>query len=168
MTLNLEFRPGPVRIGKTIYDKSEFALEYALEQAPPAQSLQASIEAAVGIKQSTWLAIADTLSIVFSGPDAEFVSFDAYGNSEQWIPTVELILPAVTGLGAAYLAEPPRDSDRIDLGVVPKFFYSPRQHRLRIELGRTPTLHYQVSTCLFVGIDAEGLASLDVTDLRFV
>jgi hypothetical protein len=137
-----------------------------VERIPIAQTAQAKIDRSQRIKEPTWLAIADTLSITFSGADAEWASFDAYSNLKKWVESSDLALPELARVGTLRLAEPPPDSDRIDLGIVPTFRYSPRQQRLRIELGAMPRHYYRVSTCLVVGTDDDGLATLEISDLE--
>jgi hypothetical protein len=132
------------------------------------RTVQSDIESTLGIRQPTWFAIADTLSLTFSGTDAELICIDAYSNIERWVQSSDLPLPGITGAGSVYLARSTHGSDRIDLGIVPKFRYSPGQHRLRIDLGPMPSRYYQVSTCLFVGLDDEGLAALDLGELQIV
>jgi len=166
MRLILVFHPGTIRPGHATYRRSEFALDCGVERIPVAQTAQAKIDRSVGIREPTWLAIADTLSITFSGSDAELVSFDAYSNLANWVASSDLTLPEVAGVGTVRLAEPPPRSDRIDLGMVPTFRYSQRQQRLRIEFGAVPSHYYQVSTCLIVGADDDGLATLEVSDLK--
>lgn len=130
--------------------------------------LRASVDAALGIRSPKWLAIADTLVMVFSGRDASLGAFDAYTNIDLWARTTELTMPEVVGVGTVRLSEPPPDTDRIDMAVVPIFQYSERQARLRIGFGprRYGIRHYAVSDCLIVGIDDEGLATLDLSNLR--
>jgi len=166
MKLILEFHPGTIRPGHATYRRSEFALDCAVERIPIAQTAQAKIDRSVGIREPTWLAIADTLSITFSGSDAELVSFDAYSNVGNWVQSSDLTLPEVAGVGAVRLAELSRRSDRMDLAIVPTFRYSPRQQRLRIEFGAVPSRYFQISTCLVVGADDGGLATLEVSQLE--
>jgi len=146
-------------------------LQYAVEQRPAGREglgIQASVDARLGIKPAKWLGIADTLVMVFSGLDADFVALDAYTNAELWAHTNELALPEVNGVGRLRLAGPPLDTDRIDIGVVPQFQYSEQQVRLRISLGRRGTRHYQVSSCLVVGVDDRGIATLDLSSVEQV
>ena len=168
MTVSLEFFPGVMRAARAMYRRKEFALDYSVEQAPPAArnlDVKARVEATLGIRAPKWLGVADTLVTVFSGADADFVAFDSYTNIDLWTRTTELPWPNVIGVGKVCLAKPPRDTDQIDLGVVPRFHYSESQASLLITLGRVGTKHYQVSTCLVIGIDDEGLASLQVSNL---
>lgn len=166
MRLVLEFHPGPIKTGHATYRRGEFALDYGVERNPVVQTAQAKIDRSLGIREPTWLAIAGTLSITFSGSDAELVSFDAYSNLDKWVQSSDLTLPEAASAGTVRLAEPPPRSDRIDLGIVPTFRYSPSQQRLRIELGAVPSHYYRVSTCLVVGTGDDGLATLEVSGLE--
>lgn len=168
MTLPLEFRPSAMTPAQALYRKSEFALAYTLEQPPQearSHPVQSRVDADLGISVPKWLVIADTLVMVFSGPGAEFVTFDAYTNIDHWRTRADIPDQDLIGVGSVGLGAPPRDTDRIDLAVVPQFYFSPSQSRLLITLGREGLKHYKVSTCLVLGLDDEGLASLQVNDL---
>lgn len=171
MSLIVDFHPDVRLAAQAAYRRGELALEYALEPAataPESSGIQASVDAALGISLPKWLAIADTLVMVFSGRDAVLTAFDAYTNIDQWTRTTDLAMPEVVGVGTVRISEPPSDTDRIDMGVVPNFQYSEPQARLRIGLGRQPhgIRYYAVSDCLIVGVDDEGLATLEVSNLR--
>jgi hypothetical protein len=166
MRLMLIFHPGIVRHGYAKYRRNEFALDCGVERTPVAQTTQTKIDTSVGIREPTWLAIADTLSIAFSGSAAELVSFDAYSNLDNWVESSDLHLPEVSSVGTIRLAQPPLRSDRIDLAIAPTFRYSPPQRRLQVEFGAVPSRYYQVSTCLIVGVDDDGLATLEVNELE--
>lgn len=168
MNITLEYRPDVVAAARASYAKAELVLEYALEQRPVkhGRDTQEKVESALRIRPNTWLGIADTLVMVFSAPDADLVAMDAYTNMNRWSRVVELPLPNVVGEGRVCLANPPRDTDRIDFGVVPRFQYCEAQARLRITLRGRADQHYRVSTCLIVGTDGAGIASLDFSNLR--
>ena len=171
MNLIVEFHPEVRLAARAVYRRSELALEYAREPTPAAperSGIQANVDAALGITSPKWLAIADTLVMVFSGSDASLTAFDAYTNIDMWTRTTELATPEVVGGGTVRLSEPPSDTDRIDMGVVPSFQYSERQARLRIDFGRQRhgIRHYAVSDYLIVGIDDNGLATLELSNLR--
>jgi len=167
MKLDLEFRPAILRVGRATYRVAEFALEYATQLADQGRrGVQAEIAKAVGIREPKWLAIADTLVVSFSGQDAELISFDAYTNIAHWTEVNEVALPDVVGAAAACLRDPPDGTDRIDLGIVPGFRYSRVQRRLQIALRGTATEHYQLTTCLFAGVDSNGLTSLVIDGLE--
>jgi hypothetical protein len=168
MSLNLEFRPGVARIAQAAYRKGDLALSYAVEPsiAPRRHDIQAGLNAALGIRPPRWLAIADTLVLVFSGEHANLVSFDAYTNIALWKRIAKLDVPEIDGTGSLHLAAPPRETDRVDLRISPQYEYAETEAHLRIGLGRRGTHHYRVSSCLVVGTDAKGIATLDVTDLR--
>lgn len=168
MKLILVFHPCTMMTGRATYRKNEFALYCRVERIPIVQTLQAKIDRSMGIRESTWLAIADTVSITFSGSEAELVSIDAYSNLDNWVESTDLAVPDVASVGAVRLAEPPSQSDRIDLGMVPTFRYSSRQQRLRIEFGMVPSHYCRISTCLVVGVKDDGLATLDISDLEVV
>jgi hypothetical protein len=165
MNLILEYCAGALRRGTAVYNRSEFALRYAVDQPAIVESLQVRIDASAGIKPRIWFALADTLTMLFSGAAAELSALDAYSNIDLWIRQDELLVPEIDGVGTTRLGEMPVESDRIDLGVVPVFRYSENQSRLRIEFGGVASRHYQTSTCLIVGLEAGGLVSLDITDL---
>lgn len=164
----LEFRPDAVMPARAGYSRRDLALEYAVEQRPakPERGIQAEIENALRIRPTEWLGISDTLVMVFSPPDADLVAIDAYTDMDLWSRVSELPLPHVIGAGRVCLANPPRDTDRIDLGVVPRFQYCESQARLRITLGPRPDRHYRVSTCLIIGTDDGSITSLDFSNLR--
>lgn len=167
MKLDLEFRPAILRVGRATYRAAEYALEYATQLPDHGRrGVQAEIAKAVGIREPTWLAIADTLVISFSGQDAELISFDAYTNIDHWTEVNEVALPDVVGAAAACLRQPPEGTDRIDLGMVPGYQYSPVQRRLQIALCGRATEHYQLTTCLFAGVDANGLTSFVIDGLE--
>jgi len=166
MRLTVVFHPAAIRSGHVTYRRSDFALDCQVERRPVPYTVQAEIDSSVGIREPTWLAIADTLSITFSGSDAELVSFDAYSNLDNWIDSTDLAVQDVAGVGTVRLGELHLGSDRIDLGIVPTFRYSPRQRRLRIEFGAVPCRYYRVSPCLVVGTDDDGLATLEVSELE--
>lgn len=165
MNVGLRFRPGPLQPGIATYRASDMALGCVCEQVPVRRTVQSAIDTVLRIPDPKWILIADTLSLVFSGPDAHLVSVDAYTNMARWEVCATLPLPVAAGIGAACLAAPP-DSDRVDLGVVPRFRYASSEHRLLIDLGRVSTDYYQVCACLILGADDRGIASLIVTDLR--
>ena len=168
MALSLEFVPDLTSNARAVYRRSEFALEYAADEGPSAQKdlhLQSTIETALGMRIPKWFGIADTATLVFSGSDADLVAFDAYTNIDRWTHTAEVPLPEISGVGRMRLASPPRDTDRIDLGVVPRFNFSPSQGRLLITLGQVGIRHYQLSTCLIIGIADDGVANFRVSNL---
>lgn len=168
MKLDLKFHQGEVASAQVTYRGNELALRYVVTQQPgqPVAGIQASIDARSGVRPERWLGIADTLVLVFTGPDARFVGLDAYTNIHRWARTTRLEMPEVNGRGWICLAPPPRETDRMDLGIVPAFEYSEEQARLGIRFGRPAAQHYQVSTCLIVGVDDAGIATLDLSNLR--
>lgn len=165
-TILLEFHPGAIGAARAAYRKSDLGLQYEKEGTPQDYSTRARVDSTFGIEPVQWLGIADTLVMVFSGSDAELVSFDAYTNSGLWEHTTELAMPEVIGTGVVRLVGPPSDTDRIDMGVVPQFWYCERQSRLRIGFGRQVAQYYRVSECLIVGVDEGTLASLELSNLR--
>ncbi|HYV49489.1 MAG TPA: hypothetical protein VFA20_31740 [Myxococcaceae bacterium] len=150
-------------MARAAYRPSDFALRYALEEG---RAPQGQLDAQLGVRPPKWLCIADTLVLVFDGLNADLVAFDAYTNRALWRPTRSLGVPEALGTGSLRLAAPPRDTDRVDLGVIPQYQYAESEAHLRISLGRPGAQHYRISTCLVVGIDAQGIATLDVSDLR--
>lgn len=169
MSLCLQLESGLARIARATYRGSELALRYAITPSPAigaGHDVQASIDAGLGIRAPKWLAIADTLVLEFVGSDADFIALDAYTNSDLWKRSPALSIPEVVGTGRLRLATPPQGTDRIDLGVVPSYEYSESEMHLRITLGRPGIRHYRVSTCLVVGVDEEGIATLHLSDLH--
>src|SRR4051812_11482175 len=115
MSLRLEFSPGIARMARAVYHKSNFTLEYAVQEAPLRARdppILPRINAMVGVREPKWFGIADTLTMVFSGVDAEFVALDAYTNRDLWTTTTEMPRPNVMGIGKLSLATPPQDTDR--------------------------------------------------------
>src|SRR3954463_8668505 len=168
MTLAVEFHSGPVASARAVYRKNEFALEYSVEPSllrAGDDDLRSKVDKSLGIAVTKWFAVADTLVMVFSGPEGDLVAFDAYTNCDLWTPATELPRPNIIGVGRVCLASPPRDTDRIDLGVRPRFDFSPSQGTLLISYGRAGSKHYQVSSCLVVGMDDDGLASLQISNI---
>jgi hypothetical protein len=87
-------------------------------------------------------------------------------NIALWKRATRLDAPEIIGTGSLHLAAPPRETDRVDLGIVPRYEYVESEAHLRISFGRLGAHHYRVSSCLVVGTDAKGIATLDITDLR--
>jgi hypothetical protein len=168
MKLLLDFHEGIVRAGHATYRRSEFGLLCVIEREQPPPTLQTAIETSLGMREPAWYATAGRLTLTFRGPRAELVSLDAYTNAVHWITADDLTPLEIAGTGTVCLAEPLRDADRISLDVDPRFRYAPSQRRLRIEIGGMPNRYYQIGSCLVVGVDDEGLATLDVTDLQML
>ena len=93
--IHLEFHPGPIGAARVTYSSCDLGLQYEKENAARDCGTRAQVDAVFGIRPVQWLAIADTLVMVFSCPDAELVSFDAYANSSLWEHTNELAVPEV-------------------------------------------------------------------------
>lgn len=157
MSLRLGFRPGDLgALGRNVYRHQDLVLEYVggKDTKHRTPTLGETIDEGLGINRPQfYLLIADTLSLVFSGPDLCFVSYDIYANRELWRKSVDRRLPDVRARGALTILEHSADTDRLSLDSIPSLEIDTAGEWIRIVMtDSVATDYFEIAKDVLVGL----------------
>jgi hypothetical protein len=168
MSVRVDIRSDCSRVhGKAVYRRSEFGLLYDASTVTPEfgrKNLSLTIDRQFGIGSGNLFVTADTLTMMFSATDGQFVSLDAYTNYERWTRASKTT-PSNIDAGALVLAQ--SDNDRISLDVVPAYSFNEHESTLFVGLGAKASRYFNVGQDIVVGLATGTLVEIVLTNLQF-